>query len=68
MVAFQNVYEKYLGVDESAGGVMTLRGDAEQVGFGERFLVKVQAEYKRKGMLLWLVVAGDCGGGPFGFS
>ena len=49
MVAFQNVYEKYLAIDEAAGGVMTLRGDSEEVGFAERFFVKVQAEYKRKG-------------------
>jgi protein FRG1 len=48
MVAFQNVYEKYIGVDEVAGGTMQLRGDSDIVGFGERFWVKVQYEYKRK--------------------
>jgi len=48
MVAFQNVYEKYLGIDEVAGGSMQLRGDAETIGFGERFWVKVQSEYKKK--------------------
>ncbi|KAF8212096.1 FRG1-like family-domain-containing protein [Mycena galopus ATCC 62051] len=30
MVAFMNVYEKYLSVDEVAGGAMTLRGDSEE--------------------------------------
>jgi len=48
MVAFMNVYEKYLSVDEVAGGSMSLRGDSETVGFGERFWVKVQHEYKLK--------------------
>ncbi|TCD64657.1 hypothetical protein EIP91_003818 [Steccherinum ochraceum] len=48
MVAFQNVYEKYLGVDEVAGGQMSLRGDAEEVGFGERFIVKIQNKYKKE--------------------
>jgi len=48
MVAFQNVYEKYLGIDEVAGGSTQLRGDAETIGFGERFWVKVQSEYKKK--------------------
>ncbi|KAH8827087.1 FRG1-like family-domain-containing protein [Flagelloscypha sp. PMI_526] len=48
MVAFQNIYEKYLGVDEVAGGSMALRGDSEQVGFSERFWVKVQSKYQRE--------------------
>lgn len=48
MVAFQSIYEKYLGLDEVAGGTMTLRGDADEVGFNERFWVKVQAKYKRE--------------------
>ncbi|KAG8941780.1 hypothetical protein FRC04_004097 [Tulasnella sp. 424] len=48
MVAFQNYYSKYMSVDETAGGTMSLRGDSEEVGFNERFFVKVQAEYKRK--------------------
>ncbi|THH26472.1 hypothetical protein EUX98_g7721 [Antrodiella citrinella] len=48
MVAFQNVYEKYLGVDEVAGGTLSLRGDSEEVGFGERFFVKVQSKYKKE--------------------
>lgn len=48
MVAFQNSYEKYLGVDEVAGGHMALRGDAEEVGFNERFFIRVQNEYKKK--------------------
>jgi len=48
MVAFQNVYEKYLGVDEVAGGAIALRGDSEEVGFAERFWVKIQSKYKRE--------------------
>lgn len=48
MLAFQNVYEKYLSVDEVAGGSLALRGDSDTVGFGERFWVKVQHEYKQK--------------------
>ncbi|KIJ41223.1 hypothetical protein M422DRAFT_68278 [Sphaerobolus stellatus SS14] len=48
MVAFQNVYQKYLSVDEVAGGTMSMRGDSDTVGFGERFWVKVQYEYKVK--------------------
>jgi protein FRG1 len=48
MVAFMNTYEKYLSVDEVAGGTLALRGDCETVGFGERFWVKVQHEYKLK--------------------
>ncbi|CAE6414964.1 unnamed protein product [Rhizoctonia solani] len=48
MVAFKNIYEKYISVDEVAGGQTTLRGDSETVGFNERFWVRVQYEYKRK--------------------
>ncbi|KAL0063750.1 hypothetical protein AAF712_009307 [Marasmius tenuissimus] len=48
MVAFQNIYEKYLGLDEVAGGSLQLRGDSEEVGFGERFWVKVQYKYKKE--------------------
>ncbi|THH10707.1 hypothetical protein EW145_g1155 [Phellinidium pouzarii] len=48
MVAFQNVYEKFLGVDEVAGGTLALRGDAEEIGFNERFWVKVQSKYKKE--------------------
>lgn len=48
MVAFQNVYEKYLSVDEVAGGQLALRGDSEEVGFGERFWVKIQNKYKKE--------------------
>lgn len=46
MAAFMNVYEKYLSVDEVAGGTLQLRGDSEEVGFRERFWVKVQSKYK----------------------
>ncbi|KAJ7097807.1 FRG1-like family-domain-containing protein [Mycena belliarum] len=48
MVAFMNVYEKYLSVDEVAGGALTLRGDSEEVGFRERFWIKVQYKYKKE--------------------
>lgn len=48
MVAFMNVYEKYLAIDEVAGGNLQLRGDSEEVGFNERFWVKVQTKYKRE--------------------
>ncbi|KAH6918367.1 FRG1-like family-domain-containing protein [Coprinopsis sp. MPI-PUGE-AT-0042] len=48
MVAFMNVYEKYLAVDEVAGGALALRGDSEEVGFRERFFVKIQNKYKKE--------------------
>lgn len=48
MIAFQNVYEKYLSVDEVAGGAMALRGDSDEVGFNERFWVKIQNKYKKE--------------------
>jgi len=48
MIAFMNVYEKYLGVDEVAGGALQLRGDSEEVGFAERFWVKIQNKYKKE--------------------
>lgn len=48
MVAFQNIYEKYLAVDEVAGGQLALRGDSEEVGFRERFWVKIQSKYKKE--------------------
>lgn len=48
MVAFMNVYENYLSVDEVAGGALQLRGDSEEVGFRERFWIKVQSKYKKE--------------------
>ncbi|KAF7294825.1 hypothetical protein MIND_01020400 [Mycena indigotica] len=48
MVAFMNVYEKYLSVDEVAGGAVVLRADSEEVGFRERFWVKIQYKYKKE--------------------
>ncbi|KAF8623589.1 hypothetical protein AX15_006354 [Amanita polypyramis BW_CC] len=48
MVAFMNIYEKYLSMDEAAGGILQLRGDSEEVGFRERFWVKVQYKYKKE--------------------
>lgn len=48
MIAFMNVYEKYLSVDEMAGGALQLRGDSDEVGFGERFWIKIQSKYKKE--------------------
>ncbi|GLB34813.1 putative FRG1-like domain containing protein [Lyophyllum shimeji] len=48
MVAFMNVYEKYLSVDEVAGGALQLRGDSDEVGFRERFWVQIQSKYKKE--------------------
>jgi protein FRG1 len=48
MVAFMNVYENYLSVDEVAGGSLQLRGDSEEVGFRERFWLKIQSKYKKE--------------------
>jgi hypothetical protein len=42
------VYEKYLGIDEVAGGQLALRGDSDTVGFQERFYVKIQTKYKQE--------------------
>ncbi|KAG9010090.1 hypothetical protein FRB93_004752 [Tulasnella sp. JGI-2019a] len=65
MVAFQNNYEKHLSVDEVAGGTLQLRGDSENVGFAERFHVKVQNEYKRKGVHSPIVFLSVLGLVPF---
>ncbi|KAI9508306.1 FRG1-like family-domain-containing protein [Russula earlei] len=48
MIAFMNVYEKYLSIDEVAGGQLALRGDSDNVGFQERFYVKIQNKYKQE--------------------
>lgn len=48
MVAFMNIYEKYLSLDEIAGGSLQLRGDSEEVGFRERFWVKIQNKFKKE--------------------
>lgn len=48
MIAFMNIYEKYLSIDEVAGGSLQLRGDSEEVGFRERFWVKIQNKYKKE--------------------
>jgi protein FRG1 len=48
MVALQNIYEKYLAVDEVAGGKLSLRADSDTVGFQEKFWVKVQYGHKKK--------------------
>lgn len=48
MVAIQNIYEKYLAVDEVAGGVLSLRADSDKIGFQEKFWIKVQYGHKKK--------------------
>lgn len=48
MVALQNIYENFLGLDEVAGGALSLRADAETVGFHEKWWVKVQFGQKKK--------------------
>ena len=48
MVALQNIYEKYLALDEVAGGALSLRADSDTIGFQEKFWVKVQHGHKRK--------------------
>ena len=35
-------------MDEVAGGSLSLRGDAEEAGFCERFYVKIQSKYKKE--------------------
>ncbi|KAH9981007.1 FRG1-like family-domain-containing protein [Lactifluus volemus] len=39
---------KYLSIDEVAGGQLALRGDSDNVGFQERFYVKIQNKYKQE--------------------
>jgi len=48
MVALMNSYEKYLSIDEVAGGTLQLRADSDEVGFRERFWVKIQNKYKKE--------------------
>lgn len=48
MVALQNMYGTYLGLDEVAGGTLSLRADAESPGFQEKWWVKVQFGHKKK--------------------
>ncbi|CAO3687910.1 unnamed protein product [Umbelopsis vinacea] len=47
-LAFQNAYDKFLMVDEIAGGGYKVRADAESIGFCETFRVYCQARFKRK--------------------
>ncbi|CEG66110.1 hypothetical protein RMATCC62417_02750 [Rhizopus microsporus] len=46
--AFESVYNKYLMVDEVAGGGFRIRADAEDVGFCETFRVYCQSRFKNK--------------------
>ncbi|KAF9075157.1 FRG1-like family-domain-containing protein [Rhodocollybia butyracea] len=48
MVALMNSYEKYLSIDEVAGGSLQLRADSDEVGFRERFWLKIQNKYKKE--------------------
>lgn len=48
MVALQSTYGNYLGLDEVAGGALSLRADADNIGFHEKWWVKVQYAYKKK--------------------
>jgi len=48
MVALQNIYDKYLAVDEVAGGALSLRADSDTIGFQEKFWLKVQHGHKKK--------------------
>lgn len=45
--ALQTVRERFVGVDES-GGVIEVRGDAESVGFGETWRLRLQKRNKKK--------------------
>lgn len=45
--ALQTVRERFVGVDESAG-VIEVRGDAESVGFGETWRLRLQKRNKKR--------------------
>lgn len=45
--ALQTVRERFVGVDER-GGVIEVRGDAESVGFGETWRLRLQKRNKKK--------------------
>lgn len=46
--AFKNIYGKYLGVDEVAGGSMALRGDSDNAGAAEQFHIRIQRKYLKE--------------------
>ncbi|RCI01828.1 hypothetical protein CU098_011897, partial [Rhizopus stolonifer] len=46
--AFESVHNKFLMIDEVAGGGLTIRADAEDAGFCETFRVYCQARFKYK--------------------
>lgn len=48
-IAWMSIYDKFLSLDEVAGGNIVLRADSDTVGFGETWSVKVQAKYKYEG-------------------
>ncbi|CAG8455906.1 9283_t:CDS:2 [Paraglomus brasilianum] len=47
-IAFQSIYDKFLSIDEIAGGGYKIRADVETIGFCETFRVKCQARFRKK--------------------
>ena len=45
--------DPHLSVDEVAGGALRLHGDSGEVGFRERFLVKIRYKYKQEAHAEW---------------
>jgi protein FRG1 len=46
--AFKGAYDKYLGVDEVAGGKLELRGDSETIDAQETWTVRLQAKFLKE--------------------
>jgi len=46
-IAFKNSYDKFLTVDEQ-DGKMVIRADSDTIGFHEKFIVKFQAQNRKK--------------------
>ncbi|CAI2171825.1 18315_t:CDS:2 [Funneliformis geosporum] len=47
-IALQSSYEKFLSVDEIAGGGYSIRADVETIGFCETWRIKCQARFRKK--------------------
>lgn len=47
-IAFESVHGKFLMIDEIAGGGVSIRADADDVGFCESFRVYCQSRFKYK--------------------
>jgi len=46
--AFQTARDKYIGVDDpKGGGTIEIRGDAEEVGFCQTWMIRGQARFKK---------------------